>query len=81
MINLTLYFENSQGKRREIGKPKTEKEVFKIIHQFLDEHNFKSYYTRTWLNPDNELEKIYDVGSHSEFFICYNSKGWLKNEY
>lgn len=81
MIDLILYFKNSKGVRREIGKTKNEKEAFKLIHQFLDEHNFKSYYTRTWLNPDNKLEKIYDVGSHSEFFICYNPKGWLKNEY
>lgn len=80
MTNLTLYFENSQGKRREIGKPKTEKGIFKLIHQFLNEHNFKSYYTRIWLNPDNELEKIYDVGSHSEFFICYNPKGWKEDK-
>ena len=80
MTNLTLYFENSQGKRRKIGKPKTEKEAFKIIHQFLDDHNYKSYYTRTWLNPDNEIEKIYDVGSHSEFFICYNPKGWKEDK-
>lgn len=80
MTNLTLYFKNSQGKRRKIGKPKTEKEAFKIIHQFLDDHNYKSYYTRTWLNPDNELEKIYDVGSHSEFFICYNPKGWKEDK-
>ena len=80
MTNLTLYFENSQGKRREIGKPKTEKEAFKIIHQFLDDHNYKSYYTRTWLNQENLKEKIYDVGSHSEFFICYNPKGWREDK-
>ena len=70
MDNLIVFFKNSRGERREIGKASSEKEAFKVIHQFLDEHKFKSYYTRSWLNPSNKLEKIYDVGSHTEFFIC-----------
>lgn len=76
MTKNILYFENSLGIRREIGNPKDEKEAFQIIHQFLNEHNYKSYYTRSWIDESNPKEKIYDVGSHSEFFIFYNSKGW-----
>lgn len=73
---MVLYFENSLGQRREIGQGKSEQEIFQIINKFLEEHNFTSYYTRFWINPKNPLEKIYDVGSHTEFFICYNPGGW-----
>ena len=76
MTNLVLYFQNTNGVRRQIGTGMTEKDINIIIKQFLDEHHFKSYYTRTWINPDNHNEKYYDVGSHTEFFICYNPKGW-----
>lgn len=73
---MVLYFKNSLGQRREIGQGKSEQEIFQIINKFLEEHNFTSYYTRFWINPKNSLEKIYDVGSHTEFFICYNPGGW-----
>lgn len=73
---MVLYFKSSNGERREIGRGKSEKEIFQIINQFLEEHHFTSYYTRIWINPKNPLEKVYDVGSHTEFFICYNPEGW-----
>ena len=41
-------------------------EVHKEIKKFLDEYNFKSYYTRIW--EENGRLK-YDVGSHTEFFF------------
>ena len=65
---MKLYFQNSLGKERVIAEVENENEAFKEIHKFLDEHNYKSYYTRTWMR--NKYEKVYDVGSHSEFFIC-----------
>ena len=73
---MKLYFENSQGKERLIAECETVKDIGKEIQKFLDDHNYKSYYTRSWTNESNPKEKIYDVGSHSEFFIFYNSKGW-----
>ena len=79
MTNLILYFKNSSGIRREIGRGETEQDIFKIIHQFLENHNFKSYYTRTWISSTDINEKVYDVGSHTEFFICYNPDGWSEN--
>lgn len=63
---MKLYFKNSRGDKRLIAEPNTEEEAFKEIHKFLDEHNFKSYYTRIWETPDGV--KVYDVGSHTEFF-------------
>jgi hypothetical protein len=61
-----LYFINSRGEYRLLHENVTKKEMFKLIQIFLEEHNFKSYYTRSW-NTD-EGTKL-DVGSHTEFFL------------
>ena len=61
-----LYFENSQGKRRLLSQLKTEKDCFKEISKFLKEHNFVSYYMKTW-KPYEYVTQV-DVGSHTEFF-------------
>lgn len=63
---MNIYFLNTYGKRKQIGTASTQEEIFKIINKFLDEHNYKSYYTRTWTEKD---EMWVDVGSHTEFFI------------
>ena len=64
---MKLYFENSYGEEKFIAEVANEQEVSKEIQKFLDRHNYKSYYTRTWMRNNNE--KMYDVGSWSEFFI------------
>ena len=61
-----ILFENSKGKKRIIGIAKTEKTAFKIIDDFLKEHNYKSYYKRTWKTDDKTI--CIDVGSYTEFF-------------
>ena len=61
-----LYFINSRGEYRLLHENVTKKEMFKLIHLFLEEHNFKSYYTRSW-NTDEGTK--FDVGSHTEFFL------------
>lgn len=66
---MKLYFENSAHKRRLLGEYATEQEAVIRMREFLREHEYTSYYTRTWINPQNEQEKIWDVGSWSEFFI------------
>lgn len=63
---MTLYFKNSQGKERLIAECETLDEIHEVISDFLDEHNFKCYYTRSW-EVDGRV-KI-DVGSWSEFFL------------
>lgn len=70
---MKLYFENSIGQRRVIANPQTENEAYEIIDEFCEERNFKIYYIRTW-RDDNGL-KIFDVGSHTEFFIL-DDKEW-----
>ena len=64
---MKLYFENSKGKRRIISKPKTEEDAFEFIHAFCEERDFRIYYTRTWRDKDGL--KVFDVGSHTEFFL------------
>lgn len=68
---MKLYFENSYGERRIIAEPKTEEEANKEIHRFCEDRNFKIYYVRTWRIPDGA--KVYDVGSHTEFFYLYDN--------
>lgn len=69
---MKLYFENSNGKRRPIASPKTEEDAWEYIHAFCEERNFRIYYIRTWQDEDGL--KVYDVGSHSEFFyLDYNA--------
>lgn len=65
---MTLYFENSFGKRRRISQVHYMQEVNNIISDFLEDHNYKSYYTRMWYEEDKK-ELWFDVGSHSEFFV------------
>ena len=50
---------------RVIAKVKTEQEASMKIKEFLDEHHYKSYYTRVWY--EDNIKK-HDVGSHTEFF-------------
>ena len=61
-----VMFINSEGKSRQIGKVKTPIQAYCAINKFLEEHHFKSYYTRTW--QTNEKTTVVDVGSHTEFF-------------
>lgn len=62
---MKLLFKNGKGEERLIAEPLNREEVNKEINKFLDERNFKSYYTRVW--EENGRLK-FDVGSWSEFF-------------
>lgn len=61
-----LYFVNRFG-HRELGNHLTEQEAARMRNKFLDNHNYKSYYTRMW--KDEQGNTWYDVGSHTEFFV------------
>ena len=76
---MKLYFQNSSGVERLIAEPSNREEVVKEINKFLDDHNYKSYYTRVW-EEDGRL--VYDVGSHTEFFILegMNFEEWTNNK-
>lgn len=63
---MNLYFQNSHGQERLIAQHVNVKECYREINKFLDDHSFKSYYTRMF-EEDGRI--IFDVGSHTEFFI------------
>lgn len=66
MKKANLYFLRSNGEYRLLAKDVDEKLAEALIQQFLDDHDFTSYYTRTWWTDSG---KVYDVGSWSEFFL------------
>lgn len=61
-----IYFINSKDEEILLKENATFNECFVVIGEFLKEHNFTWYYTRTW---DNEKGTMFDVGSHTEFFL------------
>ena len=61
-----FYFERSNGERILLAENVDRKAANVVMKQFLDDHNFKSYYIRTW-EENNELWM--DCGSWSEFFV------------
>lgn len=63
---IKLIFQNSYGSERVIAEPLNKEECFQEINKFLDEHHFKSYYTRAW-EEDGRIKL--DVGSYTEFFF------------
>ena len=73
---LNVMFENSKGQSRIIGTVENEESAFKAINDFLDDHNYKSYYQRTW-NKDDKTTVV-DVGSHTEFFYI---QGGIVNDF
>ena len=71
-----VFFENSCGKERVIAEVQTMDEALDAIREFLVEREYKSYFTRFWLEEteyENEpcVVLTFDVGSWSEFFHIY----------
>ena len=61
-----VYFLDCHKERRLLAENVDEENAYKVINKFMDDHNFKCYYIRTWKHDD---ETMLDVGSHTEFFI------------
>lgn len=59
--------------KREIASVDTVRECNLAIKKFLIEHNYKSYYWRTYANNSGGIE--IDVGSHTEFFVIERTDG------
>lgn len=64
-----LYFLASNGEKRLLAENVTGSEAHRLMNTFMTERNFKCYYIRTW---DGANGKMFDVGSHTEFFLW----GW-----
>lgn len=72
---MKFYFEDKYGELRKVADVESKREVCLAINAFLSAHNYKSYYTRSWIEDEGGMIYItYDVGSHSEFFkLEFNS--------
>lgn len=68
---MKLYFEDKYARLKELANVKSRKDAGMVIADFLAQHNYKSYYTRNWVRTvrENLYYVVYDVGSHSEFFL------------
>lgn len=69
-----VYFENRYEERIFLDYVKTEEGIYSVIKRDIKtraQPSFKWYYTRSWTRDDGE--KVYDVGSHSEFYIAVPS--------
>ena len=64
---MNVYFRDSHGKKRLLRENvATKEEAWEIMQKFMDDHDFKCYYTRIWYSDGYTW---YDVGSHTEFFL------------
>lgn len=63
-----LYFLSSYGEKRLIRENINPETAMGYINEYIAtlNPNFKVYYVRTW---ESEKGTMYDVGSHSEFFL------------
>lgn len=61
-----FYFQRSSGERVLLAENVDKEAAFSVMNKFLDDHNYKSYYVRSW-EKDGELWM--DVGSWSEFGV------------
>lgn len=69
--SLKLYFENCYGDMKLISAAASPETAGQLIHKCISaiNPNYKIYYTRYWNTDDNgKFHRIYDVGSHTEFF-------------
>ena len=61
-----LYFLDSRGGKRLLATNVDWETALKVKNDFLEAHNFKQYYMRTWEVSEGTM---IDVGSHTEFFL------------
>ena len=67
MVKYNFYFQASNKERRPLAQCDSLSDCFCVMQQFMKERNYKSYYTRMWVN--SSIEMVFDVGSWTEFFI------------
>lgn len=72
-----VYFENKNEEQKFLAECDSFNEAMKAITNFLEDHNFKHYYSRMWIIKPGCL-KI-DVGSHIEFFYVISDIESISN--
>lgn len=74
-LKFPLYFIDKYNRQREVAMVKNMPEAASAVAAFLKQYNYKSYYTRNWIQEHEDFSDImFDVGSHTEFFAvrCNN---------
>jgi len=46
---MELKFLNSNGEEKLLGSFNSKEECLQAVNKFLEDHNYKSYYTRSWV--------------------------------
>lgn len=67
---MKLYFLSSRGEKRLVKENVEVSEVAKEMGDYVKSlnPNYHIYYIRSWYSEDHK-GTMYDVGSHSEFFL------------
>lgn len=68
---MKLYFENKFGEMKLISATASSETALQLIRNYISaiNPNYKIYYTRYWnYDKEGKFHRIYDVGSHTEFF-------------
>jgi hypothetical protein len=70
---MNLYFLSSRGEKRLVRENIDPEMAMGYINEYIAtlNPNFKVYYVRTW---ESEEGTMYDVGSHTEFFLVGTEK-------
>ena len=63
---MKVYFRDSHEKKRLLKEVETKESAWKVMQEFMDDHNFQCYYTRLWFADGYTW---FDVGSHTEYFL------------
>lgn len=66
-----VYFENRFEERIFVGSAANDEEIYQVIKKDIAvraQPSFQWYYTRTWTRDNGEI--VYDISSHSEFYIA-----------
>lgn len=73
----TLYFKRSNGEKILVKERVAEGEVYKAITDAVAQMNpnYKIYYMRSWTSTEDYSVTVYDVGSHTEFFLYKKTSG------
>lgn len=67
---MKLYFENRYGEMKLVSAVATPETANQLIRKYIGaiNPNYKIYYTRYWNVDEERFHRVYDVGSHTEFF-------------
>ena len=63
---MKVYFRDSRGNQRLLKEVTTKEDAIMVMQEFVNDHNFKIYYTRCWFA---EGYTWFDVGSYFEYFL------------